>query len=403
MTVIVSICGVIATIYTFYFIITCFLGVIVHRHRDIPVAKPTKRIAAVIAARNEATVIGQLVESLMAQDYPRELFDVFVIPNNCDDDTEAVARAAGARILDVEGPIHTKGDVLRRVFARLTATGRYDAYCVFDADNLVDKGFFQATNDALAAGWQAAQGFRDSKNPYDNWISGGFTAFFWFMNRFYCESRFRMNQSCHLNGTGFMVSDAAIRKVGWNTRTLTEDLEFTALCAMHGIKVGWMSKARIYDEQTTSFRTSFFQRRRWASGSLQCMRRYVPKLLRVRSFMALDMTMLFTGNLMCIIGLVPAIGTALGLLPFFIDHPWRVLALVLLFAVYYLAFCAVGAVLYKWEGRLNRRAVPGIVCLPIFFASWMPCTLWACLTPAPKWRAVRHIRGVDKPDIEEQA
>ena len=199
-----------------------------------------------------------------------------------------------------------------------------------------------------------------------------------------------------------MISDATIRKVGWNTNTLTEDLEFTALCALKGIKVGWMSKARIYDEQTTSFKTSCFQRRRWTSGSLQCMRQYVPKLLRNGSMMSIDMTMLFTGNLMCIIGLVPAIGTALGLLPFFIDHPWRILALVVLFAVYYAAFCAVCAVLYKWEGRLNKRAIPGIMAAPIFMASWMPCSIWACLTPPPKqWKAVRHTRGVAKPDIEE--
>ena len=401
MTIIVSICGVIGTLYTIYFAVTCFIGVLTRKKREIPVAEATHRIAAVIAARNEAAVIGQLVESLMAQDYPRELYDVYVIPNNCDDDTEAVARAAGAKILKTEGEIHTKGDVLRQVFAKLSATGRYDAYCVFDADNLVDRGFFQASNDALAYGLEVAQGFRDSKNPYDNWIAGGFTAFFWFMNRFYSDSRFRMNMSCHLNGTGFMVSDKAIRKVGWNTRTLTEDLEFTALCALKGIKVGWMSNARIYDEQTTSFKTSCIQRRRWTSGSLQCLRRYVPKLVRNGSMMSIDMVMLFTGNLMCIIGLVPAIGTALGLLPFFISHPWRILALVLLFAVYYMAFCAVGAVLYKWEGRLNKRAIPGIIGLPLFMASWLPCSLWACLTPPPKWKAVRHTRGMAKPDIEE--
>lgn len=401
MTIIVSICGVIGTLFTIYYIVTCFLGVLLHKRREIPVAPPTRRLAAVIAARNEEAVIGQLVESLMAQDYPRELFDVFVIPNNCDDDTEAVARAAGAKILTVEGPIRTKGDVLRSVFAQLSATGRYDAYCVFDADNLVDRGFMQAANDALAAGWLVAQGFRDSKNPFDNWIAGGFTAFFWFMNRFYSESRFRMNMSCHLNGTGFMVSDEAIRRVGWDTRTLTEDLEFTALCALKGIKVGWMAKARIYDEQTTSFVTSCIQRRRWTSGSLQCLRRYVPKLIRVRSLMSLDMTMLFTGNLLCIIGLVPAVGTVMGLLPFFISHPWRILALVLAFIVYYMAFCAVGAVLYKWEGRLNKRAIPGIIGLPVFMASWMPCSIWACITPPPRWKTVRHTRGVDKPDIEE--
>ena len=104
----------------------------------MPDAAPAARIAAIIPARNEAVVIGKLVESLMRQNYPRELFDVYVVPNNCDDDTEGTARAAGAEILGVQGVIRTKGDVLRQAFAQLTATGRYDAYCVFDADNLVE-------------------------------------------------------------------------------------------------------------------------------------------------------------------------------------------------------------------------------------------------------------------------
>ena len=53
------------------------------------------RFAVLIAARNEAAVIGNLVDSLVAHNYPRDLYEVIVAPNNCTDDTEAVARAHG--------------------------------------------------------------------------------------------------------------------------------------------------------------------------------------------------------------------------------------------------------------------------------------------------------------------
>ena len=288
--------------------------------------------------------------------------------------------------------------MLRGAFSQLSATGRYDAYCVFDADNLVDKGFFQAVNDSLAAGWQVGQGFRDTKNPYDNWVAGGLTAFYWFMSRFYYESRARLGMSCHLNGTGIMVSDAVIRRIGWDTHTLTEDQEFTALCALNDIKVGWMPDARIYDEQTTSFWVSCVQRRRWTAGSMQCMRRYVPRLIKKRTLASFDMLMLFLGNPLCIIGIVPAVGTALGLMPFFISHPWRILALVLLLAVYYLAGCGAAAVLYHAEGRLNKRGVLGVFGFPLFMLTWLPVNIVACLTPPPHWREVRHTRGIDLPD-----
>lgn len=398
MPIIVSICGVLCTLFTLYFAITSVGGVLLRKRAPRPAHPAQKRFAAVIPARNEAAVVRKLVESLLAQRYPRQLFDIYVVPNNCEDDTEAVALEAGARVLRVEGPVRAKGDVLRGAFGQLTATGRYDAYCVFDADNLVDPMFLQHANDALSEGYQVAQGFRDSKNPYDNWVSGSMSAFFWFMSRLYNESRCRLGMSSHLNGTGFMVSDEAVRAIGWNTHSLTEDLEFTALCALHGYKIGWMPEARIYDEQTSSFKVSCTQRRRWTAGSLQCMRRYVPGLLKKHSVASLDVAFLFMGNLMCIIGIVPAVGTALGLLPFFISHPWRILALVLLGVAYYLVCCGGGALLFRAEGKLNRRALPGVFGFPLFLVTWMPINIYACLTPPPRWKVVRHVRDMDAPD-----
>ena len=250
----------------------------------------------------------------------------------------------------------------------------------------------------LLAGYRVAQGFRDSKNPYDSWISGSMSAFYWFMSRLYNESRFRLGMSCHLNGTGFMVSDEAIREIGWDTHSLTEDLEFTALCALHGYRVGWMPEARIYDEQTHKFWDSCVQRRRWTAGSLQCMRRYVPALLKRRTLASVDMALLFMGNLLCVIGLVPGVGTALGMLPFFISHPWRILALVLVGVAYYLGCCLLAALLFRAEGKLCRRALPGIFGFPVFMVTWMPVNLVACFTPPPRWKEIRHVRGIDRPD-----
>ena len=202
MPIIVSICGVLSTLFTLYYAVTSLAGVLFRKRAPIASWPAQKRIAAIIPARNEAAVVGKLVESLLAQDYPRALFDIYVVPNNCSDDTEAAALSAGARVLRVEGPIRAKGDVLRGAFGQLTAMGVYDAYCVFDADNLVDTRFFQNVNDMLLAGYPVAQGYRDSKNPYDNWVSGSMSAFFWFMSRLYNESRARLGMSCHLNGTG---------------------------------------------------------------------------------------------------------------------------------------------------------------------------------------------------------
>lgn len=73
------------------------------------VCAPRTRFACLVAARNEEAVIGALVESLKKQDYPDALYDIFVIPNNCTDDTEAAALCAGAKIFRCFEPVRCKG------------------------------------------------------------------------------------------------------------------------------------------------------------------------------------------------------------------------------------------------------------------------------------------------------
>ena len=387
--------GAVGTAFGIYFALTSLGGFLFGKKKDVPACPPSRRIAAVIPARNEEKVIGGIVSSLLAQDYPRELFDVYVVPNNCTDGTRAAALAAGARILECSGPVTRKGDALRQAFAALSGTGRYDAYCVFDADNVAGPGFFKCVNDALCGGLEAAQGFRDSRDPFAGWVAGSMSVFYWFMSRFFNESRSRLSLSCHLNGTGFMVSDRLIRKIGWNTHTLTEDLEFTALCALHGERIGWMRGARVYDEQPVRFKDSAVQRRRWTSGSLQCTRRYSLRLIRKGTRCSLDIGCLFLGNLLNYTGILS--------FPLLVARAARsfgsggaslsaALGYALLYAAALYALLALGAALmYGLEGRLCRRSLPGIFGFPVFMATWVAVNLWASLTKAPSWRAVPHI------------
>ena len=179
-----------------------------------PPPLPTTRFAVLIAARNEAAVIGNLVDSLFAQNYPRDLYEVIVAPNNCTDDTEAVARAHGARIFRPQGRITGKGEVLRQAVDAIALRERFDAICVFDADNLVDPDFLARMNDAFCSGAAVAQGFRDSKNPRQSAISGCYSICYWMLSRFYNNAREVLGLSALVNGSGFMVSCALLRRLG---------------------------------------------------------------------------------------------------------------------------------------------------------------------------------------------
>jgi len=388
------ICGLLGMCYAVYCAFTCFGGFFRAREKR-PDCKDITRFAVIVAARNEETVIGDLIRSLKAQRYPEHLFDIYSVPNNCTDQTERVARKAGAKILRCAGEVATKGEALRQAFTWLTEMELYDAYCVFDADNFVDPMFLHHANNARQAGYHVAQGFRDSRNPYDSWVSGASSVFFWFMSRFFNESRARLGLSCHLNGTGFMVSDAFIRDIGWNTNTLTEDLELTGLCAIHDYKIGWMPDARVYDEQPISFRDSAIQRRRWTSGSLQCMRRYAARLIAKGSPSSVDAGCLFAGNLLNYVGLLSGTLTIMGVIRTISSGTGLPPQLPIIAAVYivgcWIACSAAAAVMLRLEKKLCARSMPSVVLFPAFLFSWMIINLIASLTRPPKWKTIPHM------------
>lgn len=119
-----------------------------------PRVEPRHRFAFLIPAHNEEEVIAFNVRSLLEQSYPRELFDVFVIADNCDDRTALAARRAGAEVL-VRRDSRRKGKpaALNWGFSQLRERILdYDAVCIIDADNLVAPNYLAAMNARLARG-----------------------------------------------------------------------------------------------------------------------------------------------------------------------------------------------------------------------------------------------------------
>ena len=367
-----------------------------------PPCPPRHRFAVLIAARNEEAVIAQLVESLLEQRYPRWLYDVYVLPNNCIDATEAAARRAGARILTCTAPVRSKGEVLRFAAGRLLGEG-YDAFCVFDADNVVHPDFLAEMNRALCAGALAGQGYRDSKNPHDTAISGCYSIYYWMMDRFYNQGKAGCGLSAMITGTGFMISARALRELGgWNTSTISEDLEMTVQCALHHIPVAWVPRAVTYDEQPLTFRESVKQRRRWSSGTIQVGRLYAPQVSRRLSGggTAADTLATLAIPLYQAVALLSAVLSALsagfgapggGFDPAVCAGALGVNLLLTA------ALSTAGAVaVCALEGRLEAKLWKGILLYGVFLLSWVPITLWCFVRGTTQWEPIRHTRVMDR-------
>ena len=252
-------------IFWVYQFIISVTSLIKFKEKPLLIDKKHRFIIA-LPANNEETVIGNLIKSLKMQDYDKDLFDIYVIADNCTDNTAKIARENGVIVYErFDETKKTKGYALNWFLSKMKVKkDDYDALLVFDADNIVDKNFLNVMNKKLCQGEVLVQGYRDIKNPTDTWVSGGYAIFYWTMNRLYHLARYNMGLSPLINGTAFMVKWDILIDEGWNTKTLTEDIEFALINISKGVKLGWAKDAIVYDEQPLTFKQSWKQRERWS-------------------------------------------------------------------------------------------------------------------------------------------
>lgn len=358
---------------------------------------PRTRFACLVAARNEEAVIGALVESLREQDYPNALYDIFVIPNNCTDNTEAAALTAGAKIFRCFEPVCCKGDALHEAVAWLLPRG-YDAFCVFDADNVADAQFLARMNDAFCAGAQGCKGAMRVKNPYDSWLSGCYGLYFTLFDTFFSRARMSCGLSSKLVGTGFAVHRAVLERFGgWNTSTIAEDAEFAALCAANGVRVCFVPNALTYDEAPNDFEVSLRQRRRWCSGIMDAavkMDAALAAALRGSApLRALDSLLIVNAPFLQALMLLPLTLTLISALMGG-TLPSLVLSGALSLAASTLGLMAFAALLAVLGGYRDRRIIRTIMGFPLFMAAWLPIQIVSLVSRTRSWQPIVHSRAL---------
>ena len=182
-------CGMLSIVF-FWSTLVLFVGLI-RKRREYPVATRRLRFAVLICARNEERVIELPVRSIQASSYPSDMRKVIVLADNCTDRTAEIARSAGATVWEKTTPSSGKGDVLSWGVERLRREGGFDAVAVFDADNTVFDGWFDAVNDALNDGESVVTGRRHSSNACVNVVTGWYTVYWAMMNEL--SNRVRTN------------------------------------------------------------------------------------------------------------------------------------------------------------------------------------------------------------------
>ena len=249
--------------------------------RKFKPAKECHKYAIIVAARNESTVIGNLIDSIKRQNYPEDKLDIFVAADNCTDDTAAIARDMGAICYErFDNEHRTKGYALQYLvecIRRDYGIDAYEGYILFDADNLLASDYLEQMNNAFDAGEKIIPSYRNTKNFDDNWIAASYGVHWLRTVRNEHRPRSLFHLATRIQGTGFLFANELI-KDGWNWVSLTEDRAFCADAVAKGYKISYNHDAIFYDEQPVSLRIAMRQRIRWAKGHLQAFAEIGPKL-----------------------------------------------------------------------------------------------------------------------------
>lgn len=389
-------------LYSLYFLITGMFAFIKNKHK-IGHYDSKNKFAVLVAARNEEVVIKSLVESLKAQNYPKDLYDIIVLVNNSSDKTDVVAKKAGAIVIDVnkEGvTVKNKGDVLKYAFNRYKDSD-YDAYVIFDADNIVHPNFLTRMNDTIESGYEVAEGFRDSKNLDDNWLSGSYSLFYYIQNFFFNKSRMNVGLSSSINGTGFMVKRETINRNGFNPVTLTEDIEFTAMCALNHTKIAFVEDAFTYDEQPVVFKDSWKQRKRWSMGCLQCCKHYdlklIKKFFKTGNISCLDMCLVFLAPIFQILALVQVIVLnvfQISGLQLYDIFSYLFASGILFFFILYSSGILTSLFVLLYNHKKARKVISAILMFAFFILTWIPINIICLVKKNIKWEPIKHNRDV---------
>lgn len=370
------------------------------------------RIAILIAARNEESVIGELLESINAQDYPKDLLLPVVIADNCTDSTASLARSHGATVFERFNKEEIgKGYALDFAIDSLQERGEWkkiDGVIVLDADNLLTPNYVTEMNKTFSDGYEAFTSYRNSKNYGDNWISAGYGLWYIRESKFLHYARMLLHSSCAISGTGFLVSRELLDRFnGWKFFLLTEDIEFSVFSIINGVRIGCCINAELYDEQPITFSQSYKQRLRWSKGFFQVWRKHGKELIRGifkhRKFAFFDMTMnIMPAFILTVVLLITSVSSLLFGIFGWGDPSPVVESLLGYVGFTYSVMFLMGLVTLVSEWKhihtSSGRKIGFLFLFPIFMYTYIPISVIALFKPV-KWEQIHHTRAKSLDDV----
>ena len=249
------------------------------RPREPAYGTPKHRFRIIVPAHNEQEGIAATVSSLLDLDYPRELYDVQVVADNCSDETARRAEEAGASVLIRSNErLRGKGYALLHAFEALPDD--LDTAMVIDADTVVSKNLLRAFAARLDVGAGAVQADYAVRNPNQTWRTRLIAIAFGSFHVVRSRARERLGLSCGLRGNGMCFTRNVLKNVPHQAFSIVEDVEYGIRLGEAGYRVHYADEAHVYGEMVSTGAAARSQRQRWEGGRRALARAHGARLLR---------------------------------------------------------------------------------------------------------------------------
>ena len=357
-----------------------------------------KRYCILIPARYESKVINNLLLSITKQTTKTNPKDIYIIVESIKDKTVDIAKQYNMNIILRENlSLKRKGYALNdAVTYILKKQIHYDAYFIFDADNILDKDFIKNMEKSINEGYDIGIGYRNTKNS-NTLVSASSALTFSMINTMLNERKNKYHNNLTISGTGYYIKGSIIEE--WNSfpfHSLTEDYELTLYAILHNLTTTYNKKAIFYDEQPDNFNVSLKQRTRWVKGYFEVRKKYINKISKSETKNDPN----FASKVNAFLGVTPYIYIIIGLLIILVNilitkgiTTFLCYLTIFLLLIYTVLSIFTIIMLKKEKNSLNiskSMKIKVIFYNPIFMFSYIICLLRTIFIKDIKWDKIDH-------------
>lgn len=365
------------------------------------------KFAVLIPARDESLVIEGLLDSLENQTVKVDNADIYIIVESDKDKTVSIAKKRGMNIvyrkdLTKRRKGYALDDAIKEI---LLANKHYDAYFIFDADNVIDKNFIKEMMKSYQKGYDIGIGYRNTKNGNSSVCAAASSLTFSMINTLGNDYKGKHNLSLTVSGTGFYIAGDILEKLGgYPFNSLTEDYEFSLYAVINNLSSVYNKKAKYFDEQPVNYKVSVMQRTRWVKGYFETRAKYYEKLFVATKSKGDNYASCYT----TLVGVMPYILLVISVLLYTLNLIYRIITnLIVSFLVFPLVwqllliilFIYIGLVLFtllllikeKNSLKLNRKIkIKVLFYNPFFLISYVKCLYLAIKNKNLSWERIVH-------------